>query len=373
MGSRNWAQVEASIYDAALDLTLWPTLLEQLADLAGALGACWLRQNKRSGQVEWISFSGPCAELKTTYLAHYAAPDLFTPKVAATPAQGQLWLSESAPQSALRTNEWYNDFVVKNGICDILGAKLFENASHAVMLGFHSGSSQARFSPETETRIQQLMDPLRRAARLHVELHNLGWKSSSAVQALDRLSAAVIITDRDAHVIDVNDAAEQLIKLDDGLIVRNGRLAAVRSFERAKLAAAIAAAAAAGETAPTGAHMLIGRRESRLAYVVTVAPLSSRSTGHDLPLVMVLVVNPDWHTPSKTSLAKLFGLSPAESRVAAALMQGSRMSEIAVESGVEITTLRTQLRSILRKVGVERQTDLIRVLASVGFINVESR
>jgi DNA-binding NarL/FixJ family response regulator len=84
---------------------------------------------------------------------------------------------------------------------------------------------------------------------------------------------------------------------------------------------------------------------------------------------MVLVVNPEWHAPSKNTVAAFFGLSPAESRLAAALMQGKRMDEIAVESDVEITTLRTQLSSILRKVGVERQTDLVRALSAIGFVS----
>jgi DNA-binding NarL/FixJ family response regulator len=47
-------------------------------------------------------------------------------------------------------------------------------------------------------------------------------------------------------------------------------------------------------------------------------------------------------------------------------MQGRKLSDIAGESGVEVTTLRTQLSSILRKVGVERQVDLVRVLSSIG-------
>ena len=80
-------------------------------------------------------------------------------------------------------------------------------------------------------------------------------------------------------------------------------------------------------------------------------------------IVMVLIVNPDWQTPSERSVSAFFGLSPAESRLAASLMQGRKLADIARDSGVEVTTLRTQLSSILRKVGVERQVDLVRVLS----------
>jgi DNA-binding CsgD family transcriptional regulator len=62
----------------------------------------------------------------------------------------------------------------------------------------------------------------------------------------------------------------------------------------------------------------------------------------------------------------VFGLSPAEARVAAALMMGKSLADIAAAFGVQITTVRTQLRSILRKVGVKRQFDLVHILSGTG-------
>jgi len=42
------------------------------------------------------------------------------------------------------------------------------------------------------------------------------------------------------------------------------------------------------------------------------------------------------------------------------------LSQIAANTGVRITTLRTQLGSILRKVGAARQSDLVRILSGTG-------
>ena len=46
-------------------------------------------------------------------------------------------------------------------------------------------------------------------------------------------------------------------------------------------------------------------------------------------------------------------------------MKGKKLRDIAVDTGLRITTLRTQLSSLLKKVGAERQADLIRVLSSI--------
>ncbi len=114
-------------------------------------------------------------------------------------------------------------------------------------------------------------------------------------------------------------------------------------------------------------HLLIGRKGGARPHAVTIAPLDGGGDGARAQrIVMVLIVNPDWQTPSERSVSAFFGLSPAESRLAAALMQGRKLGDIARDSGVEVTTLRTQLSSILRKVGVERQVDLVRVLSSIG-------
>jgi DNA-binding NarL/FixJ family response regulator len=77
------------------------------------------------------------------------------------------------------------------------------------------------------------------------------------------------------------------------------------------------------------------------------------------------VADPDARTPSERDLTEFFGLSPAESRLTAALLAGKTMHEIAAQSGVQITTVRTQLSSVLRKVGVSRQAELIRILSNI--------
>jgi len=45
--------------------------------------------------------------------------------------------------------------------------------------------------------------------------------------------------------------------------------------------------------------------------------------------------------------------------------RGKRLTSLVVEFGVQVTTLRTQLSSILKKCEVERQSDLVRVIGSI--------
>jgi DNA-binding CsgD family transcriptional regulator len=202
------------------------------------------------------------------------------------------------------------------------------------------------------------------------ETHNSRWMSSVAVQALDQLAAGVILTNSGAGVVKMNRAGGAIVRLEDGLLIRNDRLCARRVFETTKVAKLIAGATAAGKPGAAAGRMLIGRGDGLPAYVLTVAPLRAGLLADELRLAMVVVVDPVRHAPSEADLADFFGLSPAEARVAAALLTGRTLAEIAAASGIRITTVRTQLASILRKVGAERQADLVRILSSTGIGSV---
>lgn len=78
--------------------------------------------------------------------------------------------------------------------------------------------------------------------------------------------------------------------------------------------------------------------------------------------------------PSAKDIAAFYGLSLAESRLALALANGERLDQIAAVRGVHIATVRSQLSTVLRKLRIERQSDINRSLArvSTGF-HLESR
>jgi DNA-binding CsgD family transcriptional regulator len=132
----------------------------------------------------------------------------------------------------------------------------------------------------------------------------------------------------------------------------------------------IASATEKGKLGATTGRTLVGRHDGLPAYVLTVAPLRADLAVIDRRFAMIVVVDPQRHSPSEKDLAEFFGLSPAEARVAAALLSGETLSHIAANSGIRITTLRTQLSSILTKVGAERQSDLIRILSSAAIGSV---
>jgi pimeloyl-ACP methyl ester carboxylesterase/DNA-binding CsgD family transcriptional regulator len=67
-----------------------------------------------------------------------------------------------------------------------------------------------------------------------------------------------------------------------------------------------------------------------------------------------------------TSIRDSFGLTPAEIRLASRLRDGRTLKEAADELSVSINTVRNQLRAIFDKMGLKRQSELIRALAELS-------
>jgi DNA-binding CsgD family transcriptional regulator len=71
-------------------------------------------------------------------------------------------------------------------------------------------------------------------------------------------------------------------------------------------------------------------------------------------------------SPSPELLRLLFGLTPAEARVAVGLMGGGTAREIARDRRLALVTVRTQLKHILAKMHMQRQADVIAILGRLA-------
>lgn len=69
-----------------------------------------------------------------------------------------------------------------------------------------------------------------------------------------------------------------------------------------------------------------------------------------------------------STLRESFGLTAAEARLARKLRDGRSLQEAAEELKVSVNTLRNQLRAIFEKMGLKRQSDLVRALTELSSV-----
>ena len=68
---------------------------------------------------------------------------------------------------------------------------------------------------------------------------------------------------------------------------------------------------------------------------------------------------PDWH---EGKLRQIYGLTPAEERLARLIVQGLRLHEAEAALGIRHSTARTHMKRIYAKTGTHRQVELVRLL-----------
>jgi DNA-binding CsgD family transcriptional regulator len=64
-------------------------------------------------------------------------------------------------------------------------------------------------------------------------------------------------------------------------------------------------------------------------------------------------------------MGKLYDLSPAELRVATALLAGKSPGEYANEAGLTLHTVRSQLKNLFSKTYTRRQSELVALLSKL--------
>ena len=186
-------------------------------------------------------------------------------------------------------------------------------------------------------------------------------------ELLNALPLGIAFADRSCRLLWWNPYAEEIFHARDGLWIDRGGFRTARPAEENRLTALIGQASALGtRTLPGGGAMAISRPSLRRSFAVLVSPLSKGTGPVDQAVVAVLITDPERSAPASAEvrLAQQFGLTPAEARVANALLAGKTVEAAADELCIAIATLRSHVRSLLQKTGTSRQAELLRVLLS---------
>jgi DNA-binding CsgD family transcriptional regulator len=84
--------------------------------------------------------------------------------------------------------------------------------------------------------------------------------------------------------------------------------------------------------------------------------------------VLILVDLSTSPQPQPEVLETLFGLTSAEAKLAVRITRGDTPADIALENGVSIATVRSQLAAVFAKTQTSRQAELVALLARVAIL-----
>jgi DNA-binding CsgD family transcriptional regulator len=104
---------------------------------------------------------------------------------------------------------------------------------------------------------------------------------------------------------------------------------------------------------------------------VLVTAIQAEAAQADLPATRIcaalFIRDPADAPPDRqATLSALYGLTPAEARVAEGLANGQTPAELAEHHSVTTGTLRNQLKAVFSKTGTRRQAEVVRLVLTLS-------
>lgn len=244
----------------------------------------------------------------------------------------------------------------------VVGAVLQEPTGHFIMFDVQRRIGMEHFSDADVARLNGLKPDLARAVYLASRLAFA--QAKTITNTLSSLGLPAAVLDAGCRVIAANEDFETLaprirtIARNRLLIGQQGAQALlIEAMDRLRVmqrpgVQSFSLPGREGQ-APLVLHLLPVRKSARDIFSNSLAILVVTGIG---------TVGP----PDMRVLCGLFDLTPAEVRLARALLAGKSISDVATEFGVGTETIRSHLKSILRKTGTHRQSELVALLLGIA-------
>jgi DNA-binding CsgD family transcriptional regulator len=372
-----FTELVGMIYESAVDPGRWDdflTLLERIHPDSRI--TLFGHEDGRLSEALTVHKNFPADDLRA-YVDHYVKNSPHVARVHSAPVGRAIDSEAMIEDREFLTTEHYNEFVRPRGLGYHAAGIVLERTPRrmtALSIANHLDDPDQRAS---QIHLLDLLAPhLLRAFRLHRTLVTERAGGDAAQAAFDRWAHAAFVLNAAGRVVSLNSAAQALLQRGDGLTLsRDGQL--LSSDEARTQELDIAARKCGTVSGPDKAEIdrvdldgiVLPRASGGAPLRAMIWPLPfldrpAASLSHGTSLLIILDPDRVPRTPVGW-LAKQYRLSPAEQRLAEAIINGVPLAAAAEQFGIRLSTARQRLKDIQTKTQCSRQSDLLRLAFSL--------
>jgi DNA-binding CsgD family transcriptional regulator len=349
-------------YDAGVDPSLWPNFLLELASCYDSDKALLFSAGKQPDQlVEFHSVNLDLSILKKWEGSIDHVDVWFQGLVNKPTVQAEIY-SRFLPTKDLQQTGFYADFLVPLDIRYGMGSHLVSDKTTDSFLSVFRHGRLNDFSDKEAKFLAALLPHVRRALWLNHELRMTELRSTISQQIINQCTGGAFVITRSRTLVYSNPRGEDLLRRQDGLRIKHGRLQLTDDTRQVRFDALITSSLSTkgGERRPNA--MRISRPTGHAAYQVVVYPI--RAIHGDSPnACIVFVRDPEGEELDRQRIADLYHLTKAETTFCVTLFGSGSLEDVLHTLGISRNTAKTHLRHIFDKVAVSSQGQLLKTLA----------
>lgn len=355
------SDIIGAIYDCALDPARWEPTLARIGGVVNARNGTILHHGG-AGAAFAYSWGVPEA-VQHRYQAQYLAVN----PLATLPwhcAVGEpVSLADFMTPTELRATRFYREFLAPLGWFDFVMVPLEKSAAQTTTVSFTRHEDDGPPLAEEIATMRLLAPHVRRAAMFHGLVEGEVRRASNLAAALDAMAVPVLLFDRTGACLEANALARTMLGERGTIRLTTEGIAAVTTPSRVP-----PILGGLGEQPATPPSFSLTGRDGQLhvAHVMPVNAATRDGLGADRRAACAVFVQPVGALqplPGEV-LVKLYGLTPAETRLIGLLARDMALVEAAGTLGITIATARSHLQHIFDKTGTSRQSQLMRLVLS---------
>ena len=281
---------------------------------------------------------------------------------------------DNEPDRHVHGNDWIR---LNDGVKRGVGAALFRDGERCALFSvqFDGAAVSHKAQQDLEDFLRELVPHLSRAIELKRALGDATLYSSTLEAALDQHGAGIIVAGPDGDVRYANAIATAYFE-DGAHPLKNlaGRLYFDTAQQRDLLDAHLyeVTRGVARQRFARGNAMRVQQGDSDV-YVLLIFPLASNQQSDSIfaqiatpddGQALIFVVDPNSGIDVEAEFLRVaFGVSPAEAELALAIANGETLQDFADRRSISRNTARNQMQSLLEKLGFNRQSQLVALVA----------
>ena len=351
------SDLEALAYEAALEPSLWPQVV---ADASRAFEAPYMMLNVSDRRGKKVMHAAPPGvdELAEVTMARYPTvetnPGLAFAALAPPTAVGLR--DRIVSDSDLERLEFYQDILRPLDLWHAAIMNVHRDDAVLAPMAFMRARKEGPFGDGEVAALRALAPHFNRALRVTLRLRELEARASALAEMTDRALVALVLTDAFGRIAEANSVGARHSRRSRR--APDPRRRTPRGPKR-RVRQARAAHSRGGGIAPHA-------DERRHAGLATLRPASARArrladpqrpprpSAARTPSRSPSPIRSARPNPTPICSRELYGFTAREAGVAALLLQGLSPSEAAGELAMTENTVRTHIRHLFDKTGVER-------------------